>query len=238
MRVLIVENYKSTPPGLVGVALREAGANIDLRQAHLGAPLPDKASEHDAVVVLGGEQNALSDDISPWFPGLMSLLRDFGDHDRPVLGICLGAQLVARAWGGSNIIGRPVEFGWHTVWPLDDGRTDPVIAGLGIMSPVFHWHEDTFTLPPGAVRLASSEMTANQAFRIGRAVYGVQFHFEADRSLVADWSAEFAPTIANYAPDWAERHPVDAERHGVRADATGLELARRWVSLVKAPTAR
>ncbi|MCB1502697.1 MAG: type 1 glutamine amidotransferase [Bauldia sp.] len=238
MRVLVIENYRSTPAGLVGVALREAGAEIDVRQAHLGASLPEDASKHDGVVVLGGEQNALADDASPWFPALLSLLRDFGARDRPVLGICLGAQLVARAWGGRNIIGRPVEFGWHAVWPAEEGKKDPVAAGLGTVSPVFHWHEDTFILPPGAVHLASSDVTANQAFRIGRAVYGFQFHFEADRSLVADWSVEFAPTIASYAPDWPERHPVDAERHGARADAVGLDLARRWVSLVKASASR
>lgn len=150
-----------------------------------------------------------------------------------MLGICLGSQLVARAWGGENLLARPVEFGWHEVRPTEAGRDDPVFAGLGAGSPIFHWHEDTFTLPAGAVRLAASAMTENQAFRIGRAVYGVQFHFEADRSLVAGWSAEFAPTILGYAPDWPERHPVDAAIHGPQSDATGLDLARRWVRLVK-----
>ena len=81
-------------------------------------------------------------------------------------------------------------------------------------------------------------MTSNQAFRIGRAVYGVQFHFEADRNVVADWSAEFAATISGYAPDWRTRRPEDAERYGIQADATGLELARRWVSLVKGSSTR
>src|SRR5690606_29909914 len=144
---------------LVGVALREAGAEVDLRQAHLGAPLPEHAGEHDAIVVLGGEQNALADDACPWFPPLLALLRDFGARDRPVLGVCLGAQLVARAWGGRNILGRPVEFGWYDVWPTSDGRNDPVLTALRSGGPVFHWHEDTFTLPLGAVHLAASDLT-------------------------------------------------------------------------------
>jgi len=233
MRVLIVENYKSTPAGLVGAALGEAGAVVDLRRAHLGEALPDAADGHDGIVILGGEQNALADAACPWFPGLLDLLRGFAEADKAVLGICLGAQLVARAFGAENILERPVEFGWRAVKPTDAGRHDPVLAGLGAGSPVFHWHEDTFTLPPGAAHLAASNMTEHQAFRIGRAVYGVQFHFEADRALVEDWSAEFAPTILGYAPDWHERHGRDAARLGPQADATGLDLARRWVRLVK-----
>jgi len=237
MRVLIVENYKSTPAGLVGVALREAGAEVELRRAHRGEPLPETPGGHDGIVILGGEQNALADAECPWFPGLISLTRGFAAEDKAVLGICLGAQLVARAFGGENLLARPVEFGWRTVKPTETGRADAVLAGLGEGSPIFHWHEDTFTLPPGAAHLAESDMTRNQAFRLGRAVYGVQFHFEADRPLVEGWSAEFAPTILGYAPDWPERHPLDAARHGPAADATGLELARRWVRLVK-PGAR
>ena len=233
MRVLIVANYKSTPAGLVGTALREAGAAIDLRKAHRGDPLPETAEGHDGIVILGGEQNALADAECPWFPGLLALIRGFADLDKPVLGICLGSQLVARAFGGENLLGRPVEFGWRTVRPTEAGRDDAVLAGRGEGSPVFHWHEDTFTLPPGAVHLAASDMTEHQAFRVGRAVYGVQFHFEADRPVVEGWSTEFAPTILGLAPDWPERHGRDASRLGPAADAAGLELARRWVRLVK-----
>jgi GMP synthase-like glutamine amidotransferase len=233
MRVLVVENYRSTPLGQVGTALREAGAEIDLRQAHLGAPLPAAATGHDGLVILGGEQNALADDACPWFPGLVGLVRDFGAGDKAVLGICLGAQLVARAHGADNILGRPVEFGWHEVRPTEAGRSDAVTAALGAGSPIFHWHEDTFSLPTGAVHLATSDMTRNQAFRLGRATYGIQFHFEADRPLVEGWSRDFAESIRDNAPDWPARHPQDAARHGPAADATGLDLARRWVRLLR-----
>jgi GMP synthase-like glutamine amidotransferase len=233
MRVLLVENYRSTPSGLVGVALGEAGAEVDTRRAHLGEALPGDSAGYDGIVILGGEQNALADEVCPWFPGLLDLVRGFAQDDKAVLGICLGAQLVARAFGAENILERPVEFGWREVRPTPAGVNDPVLAVLGGGSPVFHWHEDTFTLPPGATHLAENDMTENQAFRIGRAVYGVQFHFEADRPLVEEWSAAFAPTILDYAPDWPERHPVDATRLGPKADATGLDLARRWVRLVK-----
>ena len=150
-----------------------------------------------------------------------------------MLGICLGSQLVARAYGAQNILGRPIEFGWHEVRPTEAGRSDPVIGAIPGGAPLFHWHNDTFTLPPGAAHLAESDMTRHQAFRMGRAVYGIQFHFEADRPLVEEWSTKFAQTIEGYAPDWPERHLLDAARLGPRADVTGLDLARRWVRLVK-----
>jgi GMP synthase-like glutamine amidotransferase len=150
-----------------------------------------------------------------------------------VLGICLGAQLIARGYGAENILGRPVEFGWQEVTATEAGEADPLLAATAGGAPVFHWHTDTFTLPEGAVHLATSAMTPNQAFRIGRAVYGIQFHFEADRRLVESWSRDFAEVIAGYAPDWPERHPLDADELGTRADRTGLAIARAWVGLLR-----
>lgn len=233
MRVLVVENYVGTPPGLVGTALAEAGADIDLRAAWKSAPVPESHAGYDALVVLGGEQNALDDAGSPWLPLVARLTRDFSAADKPVLGICLGAQLVARGAGARNILGRPVEFGWHYVRPTAAGRADPVIGAVGAGAPLFHWHSDTFALPDHATRLAESDMTEIQAFRIGRATSGIQFHFEADRHLVEQWSAEFAAVIAGIDPEWPARHSAEAARFGGLADAAGAAIARAWVGLFR-----
>ncbi|MGO4836573.1 type 1 glutamine amidotransferase, partial [Rhizobiaceae sp. 2RAB30] len=109
---------------------------------------------------------------------------------------------------------------------------DPVLSGLPGNFPIFQWHDDTFSLPDGAVRLASSAAVANQAFRIGRATYATQFHFEADRALVSEWSTAFADVLATRQPGWASRHERDAAELGVQADAAGLAIARAWVSLI------
>lgn len=233
MRVLVIENFAGTPLGLVERALRETGAEIDLRKAYLGEPFPDTPRGNDGLVVLGGGQSALDDEDHPYLPGVAKLTRDFGEADKAVLGICLGAQLVARGHGAKNILGRPIEFGWHEVRPTEAGLRDPVIAAIDGGSPTFHWHTDTFTLPPGAAHLAASDMTENQAFRIGRAVYGIQFHLEADRPLVEEWSDEFAEMIAQYTPEWPSRRREEAARHGEKADAIGLAIARRWVGLIR-----
>ncbi len=231
-RVLVVENFPATPPGIVGDALDAAGVTIDRRRADLGEPLPADADAHDGIVVLGGGQSALDDADYPYLPALADLTRTFGGAGKPVLGICLGAQILARAHGATNILGRPIEFGWREVRATDAGRADPVIAAIGSAAPLFHWHTDTFTLPPGAAHLASSDMTALQAFRIGRAVYGLQFHFEADRRLVAEWTHDLADTIAESDPTWAARHAAEAARNGPAADAVGVAIAKAWTNLL------
>ena len=233
MRVLAIENYPNTTLGLVGQALREAGAEARIVRTHAGDGLPASHDDFDAAVLLGGGQNALDDSDHPYLPQEVALARGFGEADKPVLGICLGAQLLARAYGAQNILGRPIEFGWHEVRTTEAGRSDPVLAAIGEGAPLFHWHTDTFTLPPGAVHLATSAMTQNQAFRIGRAVYGIQFHLEAGTELVSQWNRDFADEIAASTPDWFERHPAEAARNGAAADAAGLALARAWLALVR-----
>jgi GMP synthase-like glutamine amidotransferase len=233
MRVLVIENFTGTPLGQVEPALNAAGMEIDRRAAWQGAPLPADDAGFNGLVVLGGEQSALDDADYPYLPHAADLTRRFTAAGKAVLGICLGSQLIARGAGGRNILGRPVEFGWHEVRPTAAGKSDPVLAALGDGSPTFHWHLDTFTLPPGAVHLASSNATEQQAFRLGRATYGIQFHFEADRPLVDLWSAQFAPVIATYAPDWETRRAADAARYGPRADALGAAIAHAWVGLIR-----
>jgi GMP synthase-like glutamine amidotransferase len=232
MRVLAIENYPKTTLGLVGRALDEASAECRVLRTHEGDAVPTGADGFDALILLGGAQDALDDATHPYLADEAALARAFGAADKPVLGICLGAQLVARGHGAKNILGRPIEFGWHEVRATEAGRADPVLSAIGAAAPVFHWHVDTFTLPPGAAHLATSAATDIQAFRIGRAVYGVQFHFEAGTELVASWTRDFEHEIVPHAPDWFERHPAEAAKHGAAADAAGLALARAWISLV------
>jgi GMP synthase-like glutamine amidotransferase len=236
MRVLVIENYPKTTLGLVGQALSAAGAECRVLRTHLGDSLPARPHGFDALIMLGGAQDALDDQNHPYLKEEAALARAFGDADKAVLGICLGAQILARAYGAKNILGRPIEFGWHQVRTTEAGRADPVLQAMGGAAPLFHWHLDTFTLPPGAVHLATSDQTAMQAFRIRRAAYGIQFHFEAGTELVASWTRDFAEEIAAYAPDWPERRPAEAAKHGAAADTAGLALARAWIERAALPS--
>lgn len=232
MRVLVIENYPGTPLGLVKRALDEAGAvRVHVRPFD-GGQVPASAKEFDALVLLGGAQNALDDENHPWFPAALDLIRQFTMVEKSVLGICLGAQLVARAHGGENTVGGHYEFGWRSVETTPAAANDAVFSGLPQHFPIFEWHDDHFSLPPGAVRLAASPVAETQAFRIGRATYGTQFHFEADRAQVVDWSTIFADVLAEREPDWPLRRDSEATLHGEAADAAGLGIARAWVATI------
>ena len=238
MRVLVVENDRVTLLGQVGIALEEAGAELDICRPHAGDAIPADDTTHDAIVVMGGPQNALDDERHAYLPDLAALMRRFGEAGKSVLGVCLGSQLLARAYGAENHIGTAPEFGWCTVALTKEGAADPVLRAAAGSFPIFQWHSDTFTLPDGAVRLATNGAAENQAFRIGRASYGTQFHFEANRQVVEGWVAEFPGIIEANAPGWLDRRAALAAESGPDADATGLALARAWVATIEVAGAR
>lgn len=232
MRVLIVENFRNTSLGLVGTALDESGAEQVWSRPWAGDALPASSEGFHGVVVLGGEQSAVDDHAHPYLPELARLMKRFGDEDKAVLGICLGSQLLARAHGGTNLIGAAREFGWHRVSVTEAGGQDPVLSAIEGEFPIFQWHSDTFTLPDGAVHLAHNCAAANQCFRIGRASYGMQFHFEASRGVVEDWRRDNEATIERVSPGWLADYERHAATDGVLADEAGLTIARGWVSRI------
>ncbi len=232
MRIAIVENTRVTHHGQVGVALHEAAALTDIYRPYLGQPLPSGVGDHDGLVVFGGEQSAVDDALHPYLPQLTGLMAGFSGADKAVLGICLGAQVLARGLGGTNLLGAVPEFGWCDVALTPAAADDPVLAGLPATFPIFQWHSDSFSLPPGAIHLASSPVAAQQAFRAGRATYGFQFHFEANRAVVGDWVQRFPDLVEGNEAGFAGRLADRAAREGVIADAAGLAIARAWVGLV------
>ncbi len=232
MLLAIVENTAITHHGQIGVALHEAGARITQYRAWRDNLLPDPDS-FDALVVFGGEQSALSDNTHPYLDALAQLMRETAEAGKAVLGVCLGAQVFARGLGAQNHLGTAREFGWHDVALTKAGRSDPVLSALPPEFPIFEWHSDTFTLPPNATHLAQTASAPAQAFRYGRAGYGMQFHFEASRTVVADWARIFPTLIEGLHPGWTASLPERAAVSGVQADAHGLAIARAWVAMVQ-----
>jgi GMP synthase-like glutamine amidotransferase len=229
MRVAIVENSAITHHGLVGVALHEAGALIDVHRPFRGDPLP---GDFDALVVFGGEQSALDDAAHPYLPRLADLMARTARAGRPVLGICLGAQVLARGMGGQNRLGAAPEFGWREV--TRTGADDALMAALPARFPTFQWHADTFTLPPGCAHLAASEAAEVQAFRAGPRAWGTQFHFEASRAVVAEWARRFPELMDRREPGFRDSLPARSAAEGAAADAAGLALARAFVAQIAA----
>jgi GMP synthase (glutamine-hydrolysing) len=231
MRIAIIENTAVTHHGQVGVALHEAAARIEIFRPWADGALPEPGA-HDALICFGGEQSALSDDSHPYLPRLARLMQETAQSGRAVLGICLGAQVLARGLGAVNHIGNAREFGWHHVARTGDAAEDPVLRHLPDSFPIFEWHADTFSLPPGSTHLASSDIAPVQCFRSHRAAYGMQFHFEASRALIADWNATFPDLVEANEPGWVAAFPARAAQVGAAADAHGLAIARAWVALI------
>lgn len=232
MRVAIVENTRITHHGQIGVALHEAAARVTLFRPWMDQTLPE-CIDHDALIVFGGEQAATDDHTHPYLPALAQLMRRYSEADKAVLGICLGSQILARGFGAENRLGAAPEFGWCTVEKTETAKDDPVLGQLPGQFPIFQWHSDTFTLPTAAQRLAGSAVAENQAYRIGRATYGTQFHFEASCAVVKDWTKTFPDLIETLSPGWDRNHLELAQTLGAAADQHGLALARAWVSLIK-----
>lgn len=231
MRVAIIENTAVSHHGQVGVALHEAAARVAIFRPWADGILPEPGA-FDALVAFGGEQSALSDDSHPYLPRLADLMRQTAESGGAVLGICLGAQVMARGLGARNTIGNAGEFGWREVFRTEAAADDPVLRHLPPSFPIFEWHADTFTLPPGSTLLATNSAAPIQCYRSHRAAYGMQFHFEASRALVAAWNATFPDLVEQNQPGWLAAYPERAATLGAAADLHGLAIARAWVALI------
>jgi GMP synthase-like glutamine amidotransferase len=169
----------------VGDALVAAGVTLEVCRVWDGDAVPTTSQGLAGVVVMGGAMSAGSDDGFPARGAELALLRHAVAQQVPVLGVCLGAQLLAAAGGAPVYPGESgLELGWVPVGLEEGSATDPLFSGLPRQLTVLNWHGDTFDLPDGAVRLASGATYPNQAFRLGERAWGVQFHIEVDVAAV------------------------------------------------------
>lgn len=204
-RVLFVENPDGGGPGVFG----------DVAEMERWRPWEEPAppvAEPDAVVVYGGSTNVVDAERLPWLADELRQIGEWARADVPVLGVCLGGQLLSAALGGTVSRSTPPEIGWHPAWLTDAGREDPVLSSMGERFVACQWHSWQFSVPAGATLLSLSAACA-QAFRWGRSI-GVQFHPEVDR-----------PTLTRWIGDW--RNDRDAVERGFDPAYALEELERR-----------
>jgi len=195
MRAHYLQHVPFEGPGSIETWLQNAGYKITGTKFHESSELPSP-NEIDLLVVMGGPMSVNDEDKYPWLALEKELVRKVIESGKPVLGICLGAQLIANAMGGHVYPNSVKEIGW---FPVRSVATDTNAAFVFPESTkVFHWHGETFSLPPGAIRIAESDGCENQAFQIGRSVIGLQFHLETTpesaRELVANCRDELIPS--------------------------------------------
>lgn len=229
--VLVVEHASQEGPYVIGTALEAAGLRVRTYRTWAGDPVPDSLGDAAALVVMGGPASAYED-----FPGRtaeLALLRAALEAEVPVLGVCLGAQLLAEAAGGRARPGAGSQIGWGDVRTAPAARTDPLFAEVPGSARVLHWHGDTMDLPAGATLLASCDRYPVQAFRIGGSAWGLQFHLEVDKAAVDAFAAAF-PDEAATAPDLV----VSAPGHLAALAPHRDTLFEHFAALVTARAAR
>lgn len=227
MRVVAFRHVPFEGLGLIHPALDDRGISVEYPDLFReDAPLPDVAAA-DGLIFMGGPMS-VNDDL-PFLRRELDFIRQAIGRGQPVLGVCLGSQLIAKALGAKVYKNCRKEIGWFEVRLTEAGRQDPILSGLEGAETVFHWHGETFDLPPGATWLAYSDACRHQAFRIDSKVYGLQFHLEVTPEMIADWCQQDANC-----GDVRELHlPLDPHRQAERLARLSRLVFGRWCDLLK-----
>ena len=227
MRALAIVHQPDAGPGVFAEAARSGGVELESWTPAEAAGPPRALGDYAAVLAFGGAMHADQTAAHPWLAAEKRLLAELLERGTPLLGVCLGAQLLAEAAGGIAHRAERPEIGWHPVELTPEGARDPVVGPLAPAFEAFGWHSYESTLPPGATALAHSEVCL-QAYRLDGSAWGIQFHAEVDAPTVADW-------IEHY---WNDE---DAVRIGVDAEALGAATEERigaWNQLGRGVCAR
>jgi GMP synthase (glutamine-hydrolysing) len=215
MRALSIAHQRDAGPGVFADVMRSRGVEHDVWMRSEQDRPPADPRDYDAVLVFGGAMHADQEAEHPWLREEKALLADLLDRGVPLMGVCLGAQLLAEAAGGSARRASTPEIGWHEVQLTPEGARDPVLGSLAPRFTAFQWHSYEVTLPPGATTLARSDV-CTQAYRIGSSAWGIQFHAEVSRTDAEAWIDDY-------------RSDEDAVRIGLDPDA----LRRRTHSSIE-----
>ncbi|MEO5767686.1 MAG: amidotransferase [Polyangia bacterium] len=260
-RAIVIQHVAMEGPARIAGLCAERDISVEVRHVHAGDAVPAELGRDEILVVMGGGMGVgdLGDPRYPFLQAEVTLLERVLADGGAVLGVCLGAQLLAHAAGARvypNVARdaggrehRVLEVGWGPVTYLlggqggaaatqrgEDAADDPALAGLARQEMVLHWHGDTFDLPPRAVHLASTALCAHQAFRLGTRVFGLQFHLEADAEVARRWAVEDAAFVrAARGADGVALVLAETERHAAAARAAGDRLIRNILDSMLRP---
>lgn len=230
MIVTVLQHGPWGGPGVIGRQLQARGHELDVRSVYADDEVPPDPPE--ALVVLGGQMCTDEQDRHPFLADEIALLRKCVASDTPTLGICLGAQLLAEATGGSVRHDVP-EIGYAPVRLTAAGREDPVMSGFADDTPTFNAHRDYITAGPDATVLAYSDRTPVHALRVGTSVYGVQFHPEMGAAQVERYANAAQPGEYLRSHGWEPKDLIAlAAQHDVDHERMGRALTDRWLDYV------
>ena len=238
VQILAIISHPTALPYLIGERIAARGASWRNVNPHEGGVLPPSPQGLAGLLVLGGSMSVADPAYDHVFEPVTALIRAFHAEQKPVLGVCLGSQLLARSFAAAVYPLDDLEVGYVALELTDAGAEDALLAGLSRRQTIFEWHEDTFDLPAGAELLMTGATCRHQAFRVGATSYGFQCHFEVGASQIETWIGAGRANLKQH------RGPrADAVEHEIRtqmpahAEAAGRfarTLADGWMDLVAA----
>ena len=229
-RVSILLHADPETPGLIAEILDRRGVEMETVRGYAGERIPASMDGRDALVVMGGPMGVYDQGRLPFLRDEIELIGEALRSGKPVLGVCLGSELLAAALGAKVEPARK-EIGWYPVTLTDAAAHDPLWRDVDRSIAVFHWHGDAFELPPGAVPLAASALTPYQAFRHGRAAYGLLFHMEMDEGMVRAMVETFGEELREAGAD-ADRVLAQAPSAVREMRRVGSIVFDRWVDRI------
>lgn len=186
-KLLVLQHVPHELLGTLNPLLKKSGFRIRYVNFARHPDAQPSLDGYDGLVILGGPMSVNDTDRLPHLLTEMKLIEAALEKNLPVLGICLGAQLIAKTLGAAVYPNRDKEIGWYDVSPTDHAQEDPLLNAFAASEKIFQWHGETFDIPKSTHHLAFSSLCANQAFRYGPKVYGFQFHLEVDEPMIHRW---------------------------------------------------
>ena len=230
-KIWVLQHTACETLGTIGDALEAEALAWQYVRVFEGKPVPGEIGDGGGLIVMGGPMGVYEQDRYPHLKDELRLIESALKAGRPILGICLGSQLLAAALGATVSKGQRKEIGWYPIRLGEAAAGDPLWRGAPREFMALHWHGDVFELPSGAVNLASSELTAHQAFRYGKSAYGLLFHLEMTEAMIGEMAASFGDELREAGGD-PSRLAAQSAVHCGKLEAIGEAVFGKWARLV------
>jgi GMP synthase (glutamine-hydrolysing) len=230
-KVTVIQHVEPEGPGTIAEVLRSRNLEVDVIRADRGQSIPESVGDMAALVVMGGPMGVHDTTRYPYLRDVMKLIDGALETHRPVLGVCLGSQLLAATLGADVRAAEQKEIGWHAVTLSRAADRDALFFGVEKTFRAFHWHGEVFDLPAGAVLLASSARTPCQAFRWGDHAYGLLFHLEVDATAIEQMVSTFGHELAQAGVE-AQHIAAGSTRHLPALGRIARVVFGRWADAI------
>lgn len=231
-KVWVLQHVNCETLGNITDALQALGIRHEYVRTSKGEPVPKEMGDGAGLIVMGGPMGVYEQNACPFLADEIRLIEKALSAQKPILGVCLGSQLLAATLGAAVTKGEKKEIGWYQVSLEDSCKTDRLWSGIESPFTAYHWHGDIFDLPQGAVSLASSALTRHQAFRYSRNAYGFLFHMEVTPAMIRDMVENFTDELREGKVDGTEILDRTAD-YLPRLHTIGRLVFQRWTSLVE-----